>query len=99
MMKRASTLASSYRGTCISLAYDEPDIVDLALSIWSNIAMPSLLFGTECVKFSKQVLGNISTQQSRVAKFTWAFLPVLRMFRLKLYLVSNLSRNSSTHDS
>ena len=70
MMKRASTLASSYRGTCISLAYDGPDIVDLALSIWSNIAIPSLLFGTECVKFSEQVLGNISSQQSRVAKFT-----------------------------
>ena len=32
MMKRAISLANKYRGTCIRLARDGPDIVDLALS-------------------------------------------------------------------
>ena len=32
--------------------------------------MPSLLFGCECVRFSQQVIENISRQQSAVGKFT-----------------------------
>ena len=70
MMKRATKLASSYRGTCISLAYDGPDVADLALSLWNNIAMPSMLYGVEFLRFSKQVHEEISRQQSKVGKFT-----------------------------
>ena len=70
MMKRAISLANKYRGTCIRLARDGPDIVDLALSIWSNIAMPSLLFGSEFIRFSEQAIEDISRQQSAVGKFT-----------------------------
>ena len=70
MMKRATSLANKYRGTCIRLARDGPDIADLAMSIWCNIAMPSLLFGVECMRFSEQVIGEISRQQSTVGKFT-----------------------------
>ena len=70
MMKRATSLANQYRGTCIRLAHDGPDVVDLAMSIWCNIASPSLLFGSECVRFSQQVIEDISRQQSAVGKFT-----------------------------
>ena len=70
MMRRASSLAHRYSGTCIRLGRDGPDIVDLALSIWCNIAMPSLLFGVEFLRFSKQVIEDISRQQSAVGKFT-----------------------------
>lgn len=70
MMKKATSLANQYRGTCIRLARDGPDVVDLALSVWCNIAMPSLLFGCECIRFSEQVIGDISRQQSTVGKFT-----------------------------
>ena len=69
-MRKASSLASRFRGTCISLAYDGPDVVDLALSLWCNIATPSLLAGNEFTRFSKQVLDHISREQSKVGKFT-----------------------------
>ena len=70
MMKRATSLANQYRGTCIRLGRDGPDVVDLAMSVWCNIAMPSLLFGVECCRFSEQVIASISRQQSTVGKFT-----------------------------
>ena len=75
MMKKATSLAKQYRGTCIRLGHDGPDVVDLAMSLWCNIAMPSLLFGSECVRFSQQVIEDISRQQSSVGKFTLG-LPV-----------------------
>ena len=96
MMKRASSLANKYRGTCIRIGHDGPDVVDLALSLWCNIAMPSLLFGSECIRFSEQTIGDISRQQSTVGKFTLG-LPTcapnvstpailgIKSFREKLY--------------
>ena len=70
MMKRAQDLARQYRGACLRLAYDGPDVVDLALALWINIAMPSVLFGCEVVPFSQQVIQEISRHQSAVGKFT-----------------------------
>ena len=69
MRRRATALASSYRGACIRLARDGPDIIDLAMSLWSNIAMPSLLFGCETIPFTHQAIDEISRQQSSVGKF------------------------------
>ena len=69
MMKRATSLANSYRGACIRIAKDGPDIVDLAMSLWMNVAMPSLLYGCEAVSFTKQTVLDISRQQSSVGKF------------------------------
>ena len=50
MVKGATALASRYRGVCIRISDDGPDIVDLAMSLWTNVAMPSLLFGCETVR-------------------------------------------------
>ena len=69
MMRKASALANSYRGACIRIADDGPDIVDLAMTLWMNVAMPSLLFGCETISFTKQSIDEISRQQSRVGKF------------------------------
>ena len=69
MMKRASSKANNYRKSCISIARDGPDIVDLALSLWSNIAMPSILYGCEVVPFSQTVIKEIERHQSAVGKF------------------------------
>ena len=70
MMKRATSLANSYRGSCIRIADDGPDIVDLAVSLWLNVAMPSILFGCETIPFTKQSIDEISRNQSRVGKFS-----------------------------
>ena len=65
----ATGLANSYRGACIRIANDGPDIIDLAMSLWSNIAMPSILFGCETIPFTHQAVDEISRQQSSVGKF------------------------------
>ena len=69
MMKRATALANSYRGACIRIADDGPDVVDLAITLWMNVALPSLLFGCETISFTKQAISEISRQQSSVGKF------------------------------
>ena len=75
MMERATSLADSYRKSCISIARDGPDIVDLALSLWSNIAMPSILYGCEVIPFSKSAIQDIERHQSAVGKYNLG-LPV-----------------------
>ena len=69
MRRRATALAKSFRGACIRIARDGPDIIDLAMSLWSNVAMPSLLFGCETIPFTQQAIDEISRQQSSVGKF------------------------------
>ena len=70
MMERAKNLASSYMKACVGIAYDGPDIVDLALALWTNIAMPSVLYGCEVIPFSKGTIEGIERCQSNVGKFT-----------------------------
>ena len=70
MMRRAKNLANKYRGACLRVAYDGPDVVDLALALWLNIALPSVLFGCEVVPFSQHVIEEINRHQSAVGKFT-----------------------------
>ena len=70
MMERAKTLASSYMKACVGIAYDGPDIVDLALALWMNIAMPAVLYGCEVIPFSKGTIEGIERCQSSVGKFT-----------------------------
>ena len=74
-MKRASSLASTYRKNCISVARDGPDIVDLALALWLNIAMPSILYGCDVVLFSQTVIKEIERHQSAVGKFNLGLPP------------------------
>ena len=75
MMDRAKNLAKSYRKTCISLANDGPDTVDLTLCLWQNIAMPSILYGCEIVPFSASAIDEIERHQSSVGKFTLGLPP------------------------
>ena len=70
MMKRATSLANNYMKACMGVAYDGPDIVDLALALWTNVAMPAILYGCEVVPFNKGSIGEIERRQSSVGKFT-----------------------------
>ena len=69
MMKRATSLATTYSKTCMSLAFDGPDIVDLAVCLWGNVGLPSILYGCEIVTFSKSAIDEIERRQSAVGKF------------------------------
>ena len=70
MRKRAVFIANKYKSACLRLARDGPDIVDLAASLWLNIAIPSILFGCETVPFTSQVLEEVSRYQSSIGKFS-----------------------------
>ena len=70
MQQRALSISKKYKGACLSLARDGPDIVDLAASLWQNIALPSLLFGCETVPFSASSIDEISRHQSSIGKFS-----------------------------
>ena len=70
MMKRATSLANNYMKACLGVAYDGPDIVDLAMALWLNIAMPSILYGCEVIPFTKGAIMEIERRQSGVGKFT-----------------------------
>ena len=67
---RAVLLANKYRGACMRIARDGPDIVDLAVCLWKNIAIPSILFGCETVPFTGQAMEGIARHQSSIGKFT-----------------------------
>ena len=75
MMDRARNLAKSYKKTCISLAHDGPDTVDLTLCLWQNIAIPSILYGCEVVPFSASAIDEIERHQSSIGKFTLGLPP------------------------
>ena len=46
-----------------------PDVVDVILATWQNVALPSILYGTEVVPFSKATIDEIEKVQSQIAKF------------------------------
>ena len=75
MRKRAILISKRYRGACLNIARDGPDIVDLASSLWLNIAIPSLLYGCESVQFTSEAIQEISRHQASVGKFSLG-LPV-----------------------
>ena len=68
MMEKARSCALSYKNACLSLDYDGPDVVDLTLSLWLNVAMPSILFGCEVVPFSQAAIDDID-RLSNASKF------------------------------
>ena len=70
MRRRALSLASRYHATCLRVARDGPDVVDLAMTLWSNVALPSILFGCEYVPFNVSTIQEISRHQNGVGKFT-----------------------------
>ena len=75
MMERARSSANSYKKACMSLDYDGPDAVDLSLSLWLNVAMPSILYGCEVVPFSQAAITDIDRHQSALGKFTLGLPP------------------------
>ena len=61
--------AHRYKGSCIYLSHDGPDVVDMTVATWSNIAVPAILYGTEMVPFSEASIMEIEKTQNQVAKY------------------------------
>ena len=75
IQKRALRVANRYRAACISIARDGPDVVDFAMALWKNIALPSAMYGSESVHFSSSNIDILERQQIAVGKFALG-LPV-----------------------
>ena len=58
--------ARKYKGCCIYVSKDGPDVVDVILCTWSNVAIPSILFGCEMLPFSEEAIASIERIQSTV---------------------------------
>lgn len=67
--KMAITTAHRYKGACIKMTRMGPDTVALASSCWSQMAIPSILHGTDSVPFSESTISEIERTQSQLAKF------------------------------
>ena len=61
--------AEKYAISCISLASSSPDPVLFARNIWVFVALPAILYGTECVPLTKVEIEKIEKIQHRVARY------------------------------
>ena len=68
--KKCITTASRYKFACQYVARTGPDVVDVVLATWSNIAIPSILSGCEVIPFTEETIEAIERIQSQLAKST-----------------------------
>ena len=68
-LKLCVSKARQYKGACISLSHEGPDVVDMILATWCNIAIPSILYGCEMIPFSESAIMDIERIQCQIAKY------------------------------
>lgn len=57
-----------YKGAILNFSRRGPDIIDMAVVAWRNIAIPSILYGTETILFSELSVSKIQQLQNQVFK-------------------------------
>ena len=68
VQKRAIQGARKYRGVCGLLARDGPDMVEVGMSTWVNIARTSFLYGTEYTPFTETTMQELDRIQAAMSK-------------------------------
>ena len=68
MQDRAITIARKYKACCLRVAREGPDIAEVAMALWLNIAMPSLKFGCEAIPMSETAMNEVTRQQVGMSK-------------------------------
>ena len=61
--------ATKYKNCCIYVSKMGPDVVDVVLCTWSNVAIPAILTGCEMIPFCETKISEIERIQAQVAKF------------------------------
>ena len=61
--------AHRYKGTCFYISRDGPDVVDMLLATWSNVAVPSVLYGTEMIPFTEANIKELERTQNQISKY------------------------------
>ena len=59
----------NYMQSVLSLVKNGPDRSDLAYSLWTRMALPAILYGTEVIPLTQFTLNEIERCQSSVGKF------------------------------
>ena len=68
-VKQCVIKARKYKGSCICISHDGPDRVDMILATWSNVALPSILYGCEMIPFCDTAIKDIERIQGQIAKY------------------------------
>ena len=66
--QKSIATAKRYKFACYYIAKNGPDVVDMAIATWNNIAIPSILTGCEVIPFSDASIEAIERAQSQLAK-------------------------------
>ena len=61
--------AHKYKGACIHISRDGPDVVDMVQATWVNVAIPSILVGCEMIPFPESKIAEIDRVQNQIAKY------------------------------
>ena len=61
--------AAKYMNCCIYVSKMGPDVVDVVMCTWRNVAIPAILSGCEMIPFCDTRIQEIERYQSQVAKF------------------------------
>ena len=61
--------ANKYKGSCIHVSKMGPDVVDVVLCTWLNVAIPAILNGCDMIPFCEARIEEIERIQAQVAKF------------------------------
>ena len=61
--------AQSYLYRVLSLVKTGPKQSDLAYSLWNQVALPSILYGTEVMPITKETLNVVESCQNTIGKF------------------------------
>ena len=67
--KHCVKTAHKYKSSCIHVSRMGPDVVDVVLSTWSNVAVPAILSGCEMIPFCVTRVAEIERIQAQIAKF------------------------------
>ena len=68
-LKNCVSKAHKYKGSCIHISSDGPDVVSMVMATWCNVAIPAILHGCEMMPFTEETILEIERTQSQVAKF------------------------------
>ena len=66
---RVQAKVDSYLYSILSLVRSGPDRSKVALILWQQVALPSILYGCEVIPLTLQTISKIETAQNAVGKF------------------------------
>ena len=72
--RKCLTAARRYRAAAKYLSRRGPDVVDLSVCAWRNVAIPAITFGIEMIQFSEATIKSLDQESARWAKET-LYLP------------------------